>query len=159
MGQRGYKTDDWSKELPLPVRAYRSTWFSLVTGKLYRQVAHPVGDTWVEESVGIPTLAQVLEAGNVMENLQQIESENGDARLYIRDLEAALEYNDKKVTINNSLFQVLNDADAIVTVNFATNRIALPQLETYADDTAAGAAGLTAKQLYMTPTGELKIKL
>ena len=72
---RGYKTEDWSKELPLPVRGYRSTWFSLRTGKLYRQMTFPFGEGWVEESVGIPTLAQVLEAGNIMENLQQIESE------------------------------------------------------------------------------------
>lgn len=158
-GMRGYKTDDWSKQLPLPVRAYRSTWFSLRDGKLYRQTQYPVGDIWVEESVGIPTLAQVLTAGNIMENLQQIESENGDAKLYIRDLEAALVYADKKVQLTNSVFKILNDANAVVDIDFSTNRIALPEIEVYADDTAAGLGGLTSKQIYMTITGELRIKL
>jgi len=181
---RGYKTDDWSKQLPLPVRAYRSTWFSLITGKLYRQVAHPIGDTWVEESVGIPTLAQVLEAGFVTENGQVIEAENGGGQLDLRsggvDGRVAitadagvfaqgwmlvdptfgrLGYNDKYVNVDAAQFIIQNAGTQPVTINWATNRIALPQIETHIDDTAAGVAGMTTKQIYQTPTGELRIKL
>ena len=156
---RANKTEDWSKELPLPVRGYRSTWFSLRTGKLYRQVNHPLGDTWVEESIGIPTLAQVLESGNIMENLQQIESENGSAWMYTHDTEVALGFDNKSIIINNVGLSINNGLDKPVTIDFLTNRISLNTIESFIDDTAAGVGGLTAKQIYQTPTGELRIKL
>lgn len=156
---RAYKTDDRSKETPLPVRAYRSTWFSLRTGKLYRQTTHPVGNNWVLEVTGVPTLAQVLESGNVMENLQQIESENGSAWMYVHDLVAAFGFDDKNISITATGLSVNNGLDQPVTIDWLTNRITLNTLEVFIDDTAAGVGGLTAKQIYQTPTGELRIKL
>jgi hypothetical protein len=156
---RAYKTDDRSKETPLPVRAYRSTWFSLRTGKLYRQTTHPVGNNWVLEVTGVPTLAQVLESGNVMENLQQIESENGSAWMYVHDLVAAFGFDDKNISITATGLSINNGLDQPVTIDWLTNRITLNTLEVFIDDTAAGVGGLTAKQIYQTPTGELRIKL
>lgn len=156
---RGYKTEDWSKELPLPVRAYRSTWFSLRTGKLYRQIAHPMGDNWVIETTGVPTLAEVLESGNIMENLQQIESENGSAWFYTHDTEVALGFDDKSLIINNAGLSINNGVIQPVTLDFLTNRISLNTLDTFIDDTAASVGGLTTNQIYKTPTGELRIKL
>jgi len=183
-GMRGYKTDDWSKQLPLPVRAYRSTWFSLVTGKLYRQVAHPIGDTWVEESVGVPTLAQVLNAGFVTEDGQVMQAENGlgqldlrsggvDGRvaitsdagvfaqgwMYVDPLASRLGYNDKYVNVDAGQFIIQNGLQQPMRINWSTNRIALPEIETFVDDLAAGTGGLISTEIYQTPTGELRIKL
>jgi len=156
---RGYKTDDRSKETPLPVRAYRSTWFSLRTGKLYRQTTHPIGNNWVLEVTGVPTLAQVLESGNIMENLQQIQSENGSTWMYTHDTEVALGFNNKTIIINNIGLSINNGVTQPITIDFLTNRISLNTIETFIDDTAAGVGGLTLNQVYQTPTGELRIKL
>lgn len=181
---RGYKTDDWGKERPLPVRAYRSTWFSPRTNKLYRQIARPVGDFWIEESIGIPTLAKVLEAGFVTEDGQVIQAENGEGQIdlrsgdidgrvaitadagvfaqgwmYVDPISSRLGYDDKYISVNATGFSIQNGASQVMTVNWSTNRIALPLLETFADDTAAGIGGLTAKEIYQTSTGELRIKL
>jgi len=181
---RGYKTDDWGKERPLPVRAYRSTWFSPRTNKLYRQIAKPTGNVWIEESIGIPTLAKVLEAGFVTEDGQVIQAENGEGQIDLRydgaDSEVAitadagvfdqgwmyvtptaskLGYNNKRLDISATEFSIYNGTSQVMTVNWGTNRIKLPLLETFVDDTAAGIGGLTAKEIYQTPTGELRIKL
>lgn len=180
---RGYKTDDWGKERPLPIRAYRSTWFSPKTNKLYRQIAKPTGSVWIEESIGIPTLAKVLEAGFVTEDGQVIKAENGGGQidlryggdgqvaitadagvfdqgwLYIQPTSSRLGYNNKRLDVNATEFSIQNGASQLMKVNWSTNRIALPLLETFVDDTAAGVGGLTAKEIYQTPTGELRIKL
>jgi hypothetical protein len=156
---RAYKTDDRSKETPLPVRAYRSTWFSLRTGKLYRQTTHPIGNNWVLEVTGVPTLAEVLESGNIMENLQQIESENGSAWMYVHDLVAAFGFDDKNISITATGLSINNGLDQPITIDWLTNRITLNTIETFIDDTAAGVGGLTLNQVYQTPTGELRIKL
>lgn len=183
-GLRANKTDDWSKQLPLPVRAYRSTWFSLVTGKLYRQVAYPTGDTWVEESVGIPTLAQVLESGFVTEDGQVMQAENGGGQIDLRSggvdgrvaitadagvfaqgwmvvdpTYSRLGFDDKYVNVDAAQFIIQNAGTQPVRINWITNRIALPEIETYVDDAAAATGGLVTNEIYKTPTGELRIKL
>lgn len=55
--------------------------------------------------------------------------------------------------------QILNGANTLNFIIGGNGRITVSRMPVFANDAAAGAGGLTVKQLYQTSTGEVRIKL
>lgn len=64
---------------------------------------------------------------------------------------------DSAIPVSNGTFIEIDDSNSEVTINAAD--LNFNGIPTYADDTAAGVGGLTAGYVYMTATGELRIKI
>lgn len=97
-----------------------------------------IRDSSLDVFIKTPTLTKILH--NYGANRQQLEI--GDSVFTLESL-------------NNVELKIISNSSVLID----TIILSVPNLPTYATDALAGAAGVPTNTVYMTPTGELRIKL